>query len=392
MERRALWDQIQLGGYGLAVQTYGLLIQFAALFHPKAAAWKKGRDQYFERLIKQVSELPDGQNRIWFHCASLGEFEQGRPIIEDLKAKHPALQIILSFFSPSGFEIQKGYKYADLVTYIPLDNKSNARQFIQTIAPDIAIFVKYDFWPNLIWATKETNAKLILISGIFRPGQWFLQPVLSIGQKMLQKFDQIFVQNQESKDILVKRGLPSVEMVGDTRVDRVLGIKEAKTPIPLIEQFLAGSKNVLIVGSSWPEDEAVLLEILEDPAFSSWKFIIAPHEIKASNILRLQQTIPISSCQFSKPERILPTDRVLILDTIGHLSKAYQYAKVAFVGGGFGKGIHNILEPTVFGIPVLFGPNYKKFQEAILLRDRQIAFPLQEKADLKTDTAKYYST
>lgn len=354
--------------YNIGIFLYGLSIQLAALFNPKAKQWIVGR--------KNIHIKPTDY---WFHCASLGEFEQGRPIIEAIKAQYPSKRILLTFFSPSGYEVRKDYPLADQVCYLPLDTPKNAKKFIEAAQPQAAIFVKYEFWANYLLNLNKQGTKSYIISSIFRKEQHFFKWYGAWFRKVLQTVNHFFVQNQESKELLASIGITQCSISGDSRFDRVLqNAKQAKN-IPLIEAF-KGGKQLIVCGSTWAKDETLLLNITKD--FPEVKWIFAPHEIKHSKKLAKQSKGLLLS---EATENNIQGQSHLIIDNIGMLSSLYQYADVAYIGGGFGTGVHNILEAAAFGCPTLFGPNYHKFKEALELITIGGAKSIENSQNLKTD-------
>ncbi len=362
--------------YSLAVRVYGLLVCVASLFNPKAAAWCRGRKGLFRHI--EETRLKKGRT-VWFHCASLGEFEQGRPVIEALKERDPSLQVVLTFFSPSGYEIRKDYALADRVYYLPTDSRAHARRFLDLVRPDLAVFVKYEFWYFYLTTLKERNIPAVLISAIFRPGQWFFKWYGRSFLRVMRGFRRIFVQDKASEQLLRKHGIEAVEVAGDTRFDRVVAIAAAREEIPVAKAF-CGDRFVVVAGSTWKEDETLLLGYInrrERP----YKWIIAPHETTPSHVHWLMEQLEVPARRYSERQEKDPARaEVLVIDTIGILSSLYAYGQVAYIGGGFGSGIHNVLEAAVYGMPVVFGPRYKKFREAVQLVERGGAFPF-EKAD-----------
>jgi len=300
---------------------------------------------------------------IWFHAASLGEFEQGRPMIETLRKRHPAYKILLTFFSPSGYEVRKNYVGADVICYLPFDTLYKVRKFINLANPSIAVFIKYEFWLNYLTELKKRNIKIYLISAVFRPGQLFFKWYGKWYRSALRCYAYIFVQDEASKKLLAAYGIKNVEVCGDTRLDRVLEIRQRARLLPEVEIFAKGEQKILVVGSSWPEDEEIII-----PYFNSHpeiKMIIAPHEISRGHLLYIQSLLCRPSVRLSEAtQETLQTNDCLIIDSVGLLSSIYRYSDVAYIGGGFGKGIHNTLEAAVYGIPVIFGPKYQKFKEA----------------------------
>ncbi|MFN6944027.1 MAG: 3-deoxy-D-manno-octulosonic acid transferase [Cytophagaceae bacterium] len=314
--------------------------------------------------------------RIWFHTASLGEFEQARPIMEALKEKHPDLSIILTFFSPSGYEIRKNYAYADHVYYLPADTPANAEKFIEIIDPYIAFFTKYDFWLNYLSALQAKQIPVIAISCLFRKDQIYFKSIAHTYKTVLKKIDCIFVQNKESAEVLKSNGFSNYVIAGDTRYDRVTQNATQVKSIPSIQQFKQ-DKPLIVIGSSWPEDLNVLIPFINNFT-NDLKVIIAPHEINQAEIAKTALQLKRKSIKFSQLPDTEPNDYdVLFIDNIGMLSSLYHYADYAYIGGAFGKGLHNILEAAVFGTPIFFGPNYEKFPEAIQLIEHGCAFPVK---------------
>ena len=350
--------------YNIGILIFTVLANMASLFNSKASLWVKGRKKWADKISEKLKQ---GDRTIWIHCASLGEFEQGRPVIEAIKKEMPFYKIVLTFFSPSGYEIRKNYDDADCVSYLPSDTPGNAAKFIGMIRPEFVIFVKYEFWNNYISVLSRNGIPLYLISGIFRPGQHFFKWYGSFFRGMLRKFEKIFVQDQQSLDLLSDIGIAKVSLAGDTRFDRVVQIAGTARNIPKLEQF-RGNEKLLLAGSSWKQDEEIIAKYINMfPLRMKWVF--APHEIDTTNIERLEKLFKVKCVRFSELSGLTADSRVLILDNIGMLSSAYRYAYIAAIGGGFGKGIHNILEPACWGIPVMFGPKYENFKEAVdLLR------------------------
>lgn len=371
--------------YSIGIFLYGLSIKIASVFNHKAALWVKGRIRIFEQLSTALEKSSlDRHNRklAWFHCASLGEFEQGRPVMEAFRKIHPEYIILLTFFSPSGYEIRKAYTGADLVFYLPLDTRKNAARFIGLVKPDVAFFVKYEFWFNFLELLHEKKIKTFLISAIFRGDQHFFKWYGSWSRSILRDFTHIFVQNNYSHELLSFVGVENVTVSGDTRLDRVADIAADIKEFPLIKAF-ARNSMVLIAGSTWPPDEELLVKYLKTNKYQV-KTIIAPHEIEEAKIRTLIEKLGLRAGRYSQanPQNIL-TWEVLIIDSIGMLAHLYNYGTIAYIGGGFGEGIHNILEAAVFGLPVIFGPNYAKFHEALELLEREGAFPVENYADFE---------
>jgi len=343
--------------YLLGIRLYYVIICFLSIFHAKAKLFVNGRKDIFKKIAKKVNPL---EKHIWFHFASLGEFEQGRPVLEELKKKFPSKKIVVTFFSPSGYEIRKNYALAD-VFYLPIDTPKNAKRFIDSINPEMAIFTKYEFWYFYFTELKKREIPLYLISGIFRENQVFFKWYGGFYRAMLKCVTYFFVQNQESVNLLNSIGIDNCTLSGDTRFDRVFENAQAPKILPAIESFI-GNSPVLIFGSTWPEDERILSALPEK--YPDWKFIIAPHEIDSNHIESIEKQFS-SNLRLSTLSATENTQaQILIIDNIGMLSSLYRYGKLAYIGGGFGAGIHNTLEAVAFGLPVIFGPKYDKFQEA----------------------------
>ncbi|ATP57698.1 3-deoxy-D-manno-octulosonic acid transferase [Pedobacter ginsengisoli] len=343
--------------YNSAIQLYGLIIKIFSLFNNKAKLFVQGRKNIFKKIQEKVDPV---RSSIWFHFASLGEFEQGRPLLEKIKSTYPHKQIVITFFSPSGYEIRKNYALANGVFYLPLDTPSNAKQLIAAINPEIAVFTKYEYWYHYFEALHKSGIPLYIISGIFRPNQIFFKWYGSFNRKILSFVTHFFVQNEESKQLLSQINLQNVSISGDTRFDRVAENAESPKEFETIRKF-CGNTNTLIAGSTWPADERLLAELINSNP--DWKFIIAPHEIDKSHIDEIVKLIP-NAVKYSALTDQPSDTQTLIIDNIGLLSSIYQYGKMAYIGGGFGVGIHNTLEAAAYGIPVIFGPKYDKFQEA----------------------------
>ena len=367
--------------YLAGIKIYHLLIAIASMFNPKARFWIRGRKGIFRKLKK---ELSSNEKIAWFHCASLGEFEQGRPLIEAFKGKYSDYKILLTFYSPSGYEIRKNYEGADYIYYLPLDTPQNAKQFLNIVNPKVVFFIKYEFWYFFIKEIGKRHIPLYLVSGIFRKNQRFFKKYAFRSKKMLSEFKHFFVQNKESADLLKSIELNNVSVTGDTRFDRVYSIAKNSKNLPLIEEFKENNK-LLIAGSTWKPDEDLIIKYLNESK-SDLKFIIAPHEIHPENIERIIKSINanLKSLKYSEANNENITDaKVLIIDNIGLLSSLYKYGDIAYIGGGFGKGIHNTLEAATFGMPLLFGPNYIKFNEAIEMIKAGGAFSITEYNELK---------
>lgn len=354
--------------YALGVRGYSFLIRIASLWNPKAKKWMQGRKVVWDQLNKwNKQDTPV----YWFHCASLGEFEQGRPVMERLKSEQD-VQIVVTFFSPSGYEIRKNYEGADLIIYLPRENKSNVKRFLDIVRPEKVFFVKYEFWATYIFEAKKRGAAVYSISAVFRASHIFFKSYGGFMRKVLRAFDGIFVQDAKSKELLSTINIEAT-LAGDTRYDRVMQNAEKVKPYPEIEGFIA-DKKVLVVGSSWAEDDVVINDLINSDAFD-WKVIIAPHEIGENRVKAVESGLKKTSVLYSELDSTTNAD-VLIIDNIGMLMNVYQYATLAYVGGAFGKGLHNILEPACFGVPVIFGNKYEKFVEAYDFIDGEIGLPV----------------
>jgi len=347
--------------YNIITHIAAFHIKIAAQFNAKLKLGVKGRAETFTILKTKISEE---DQVIWFHCASLGEYEQGLPVFEEIKAKHPNHKIVLSFFSPSGYEIRKNTTISDCVIYLPLDTVRNAKQFLDLVHPELVVFVKYEIWPNYLLEIKKREINAILISALFRKNQSFFKSSGRWMQNALFAFNRIFVQNEESKDLLKQIGYNEVTVSGDTRFDRVSNQLKINNKLDFIKTFTQ-DKLCVVAGSSWPEDEALLIDFINNDT-SDTKYIIAPHNIKSGQISNLKSKLDKTAVLYSEKDSAdLATAKILIINTIGLLSKIYSYADIAYVGGAMGTtGLHNTLEPAVFGVPIVIGNNYDKFPEA----------------------------
>ncbi|MBR9922665.1 MAG: 3-deoxy-D-manno-octulosonic acid transferase [Bacteroidetes bacterium] len=379
---------IQESCYNISMALLGLAIRVGSIFNPKLKAWISGRNGQYNRLKSAVGNLPKSAKRYWFHCASLGEFEQGRPVMELLRQQEPEALIFLSFFSPSGYTIRKDYPVADLVFYLPLDLPHAAKKYVALLEPDTFILVKYEFWYNLLRQLHAKQTRLFLISAAFRRKQWFLQPNIQLGKKMLGFFSHFYVQDRQSKEILQQAGIEAVSIAGDTRVDRVLDQAANPKPLDKIRRFVGEANRVLVAGSTWPPDEKIIHDWLTTSDLKNWKIILAPHQIDENHLKVLEETFAEAGTRYSKWESNQASTPLLILDTIGDLSSAYQFATHTYVGGGFGKGIHNLLEAVAYGPPVFYGPKHEKFKEAIELKELAIGQVIQSAADFKEKIGK----
>lgn len=346
--------------YNIAILLYGWAIRLVSIRHRKAQLWVTGRKQLLERMAEAI----DPKSRIvWLHAASLGEFEQGRPIIEALRKEHPEYKILVTFFSPSGYEIRKNYAGADYIFYLPLDTPRNVRRLLDIVHPEIVIFVKYEFWLNLLRELRRRQIRTYVVSAIFRRKSIFFRFYGGMWRNALESFDVMFVQNEESKQLLAELGFDNVMIAGDTRFDRVAEIAQQAKRIELVERF-RGENPLFIAGSTWGPDEELLIPLMN--ANPGVRFVIAPHEMDQTRINHLISQTAGGAVRFTQCDE--QTDfahtQLLILDTMGMLSSVYGYASWGYIGGGFGVGIHNTLEAATFGLPIAFGPNYRKFKEA----------------------------
>ncbi len=344
--------------YNIAMGCYRLGVALAAPWNTKAKLWRDGRKSLFDRMRESID--PSAPT-IWVHVASLGEFEQGRPIIEKIKAERPEYKILLTFFSPSGYEIRKNYPGADYIFYLPLDTPSNAREFLDIVKPQMAVFVKYEYWINLLAELKNRDIPTYIVSAIFRRDSIFFRSTGAMWREALKSFELLFVQDDNSKSLLAELGHENVVVAGDTRFDRVAQIAAAAKKIDLIEQF-KGDSRLFVAGSSWGPDEELIVRLAnENPTI---KFIVAPHEMEQARMAKIEQSAVGGAVRYTNIDGDISDKQILILDTMGMLSSVYGYADFSYIGGGFGVGIHNTLEAATFGLPIAFGPNYQKFKEA----------------------------
>lgn len=348
--------------YNILTYFVAFALKTLALFNTKIKKGVLGREKTFSIL---ESELNSKDKTIWFHCASLGEYEQGLPVFEEIRKLYQNHKIILTFFSPSGFEIRKNTPIADIVTYLPLDTKKNAKKFINLLNPELVVFVKYEIWPNYLTQLKRKGIRTLLISALFRDNQIFFKPYGKWMLKSLNAFEHFFVQNENSKILLKSLGFNNITISGDTRFDRVSNQLNIDNSLDFIESF-KGTNTCFVAGSTWPEGERIIVNYINSNKLNEFKFIIAPHNIKSKQIENLKNSIIKKTALYSeKNNKHLRDFEVLIIDTIGLLSKIYSYADIAYVGGAIGKtGLHNTLEPATFGVPILIGNNFKKFPEA----------------------------
>lgn len=365
--------------YSIGIWLYGAAVTLASIWNVRAKKLLHGWRSVWDVLPKRI----DNDSVAWFHASSLGEFEQARPVIEQYKKRYPNVFIVLTFFSPSGYDVRKNYDMADVVSYLPLDTPHHARRFVEALHPQVAFFVKYDFWFNFLHYLNKNQVPTYLFSAIFRKNQYFFHSYGHWFCKQLRKYDHIFVQNEESVSLLQQHGVSSVSMAGDTRFDRVYQIAHAAETDDVVERFKANDE-IVVAGSTWPEDEMLLQSFMQ--RHQDVRMVIAPHMIGEDHLqdierlFSLEQTVRYT--QVGKQQTTMTGCRVLIVDCIGRLSSMYRYAKVAYVGGGFGKGIHNILEVSANGSPVCFGPNYHKFQEAVDLKNQGGAWSVENDVEL----------
>ncbi|MBK9357955.1 MAG: 3-deoxy-D-manno-octulosonic acid transferase [Bacteroidales bacterium] len=370
--------------YSTGITFYYLFLRIAGVFSTKARAWHYGRKELFDKL-EEVFTAHHANSQpspvAWFHCASLGEFEQGRPVIEAFRNKFPGYTILLTFFSPSGYDHKKQYKGADHVFYLPIDTRLNARKFIAIVRPQFAIFVKYEFWFNYLFELFKNHVPVFTISAIFRPNQHFFKWYGGWFRTHLRRINRVFVQDEESAELLRMIDVENICISGDTRFDRVKSIKAIQQPYPLIDSF-TGGKHIIVAGSTWPPDNELLLALYERTG-DQLKFIIAPHEMNLAYIREFAGKLGDKAVLYSEaPGSDLKKKQFLIIDSIGMLSQLYRYASIAYIGGGFGAGIHNTLEAAAYGVPVFFGPNYLRFREAREMIDAGVAFSVQNVNEL----------
>ena len=368
--------------YNVAISIYAFFLRLIAPFHKKVKLMVEGHVDTYEILKSKVDTT---SKYVWFHVASLGEYEQALPMIEIIRKEKPTYKILLTFFSPSGYEVQKNNKLVDIVCYLPFDTKRSVKRFLDLAQPDIAIFVKYEFWYNFIHELYKREIPVYLISAIFRPNQLFFKPWGNVFKKILNYYTQLFVQDKKSEQLLKEQGLKNVTVMGDTRMDRVIKIKDDALDLPLVDKFttLRNNQSVLVAGSSWPEDESLLINYFNKHAYL--KLIVAPHLINEEHLKQIESKLKRPFIRYSQAQvgdvNILNYD-CLIIDNFGLLSSIYRYGQIAYIGGGFGAGIHNLPEAAVYGIPVIFGPNHKKFLEAKELLKSGGGFTISDEPEL----------
>ena len=359
--------------YSLFIQFYACLIKLVSPFSKKAKLWCAGRKNIFLSLEKKCA---DKENIIWFHCASLGEFEQGKPLMEKIKQKEKNVTLLITFFSPSGYEVKKNDRIADIITYLPLDTPKNARKFIQIVNPKQVFFIKYEYWYNYMHELYKANIPFCYISAVFRKNQYFFKSYGRWFLKQLKRCSYFFVQNEDSAKLLKQHGISNTVVTGDTRFDRVHTIAQQPYQLDFIASFKTG-KKLLVAGSTWQSDEKLLVKLF--PKISSnYKLVIAPHVVEKEHIAYIKKLFSSFSmiCYSEKEQKEVSNYEILIIDTIGILSKIYRYADISYIGGGFKTGLHNILEAAVFEKPLFFGPHFQKFNEAVALVEKGAAFPI----------------
>ena len=365
--------------YNISIALYARLVALVGRWNEKARLWHQGRKNIFERM--QQSIKPEDKV-VWIHVASLGEFEQGRPIIEQIRKQNLDYKILVTFFSPSGYEIRKNYNGADYIFYLPADTPGNVKRFLDIVHPEVAIFVKYEFWLNYLYELKRRKVRTFVISAIFRRNSTFFKWYGANWRKSLDSFEQMFVQNEESKELLHSIGFDNVIVAGDTRFDRVAELAQAVKPVEIVEKF-KGESKLFVAGSTWGPDEDILQELINDNP--EIKFVVAPHEMDEGRINKIIAATKAGAVRYTRCDATtdFSSTQVLILDTIGILSSVYSYAEWSYIGGGFGVGIHNTLEAATFGLPIAFGPNYHKFKEARDMVTLGAATKVESAADLK---------
>ncbi|MCT4616010.1 MAG: 3-deoxy-D-manno-octulosonic acid transferase [Marinifilaceae bacterium] len=383
--------------YTLGIRIYYFIVLIVSVFNKKAKLWIDGRKNIFSSLKNKINP---NDNIIWIHAASVGEFEQAREIIEVIKAKHTEYKILLTFFSPSGYELRKNYDKVDYVSYIPIDTKYNAKKFLDIVNPDKIFFVKYEIWCNILNEVSKRKIPTFLISAIFRHNQIYFKKWANFYRNGLISFSHIFVQNKNSLHLLKSINYNNVSITGDTRFDRVYKISQESAEIEIISSFKS-DKRIILAGSTWPKDEDFLVEYINKCKRNDIKYIIAPHEINSSHIKSLESKLKVNYLKYTESDKFDDNEvkyaKLLIIDCIGILSSAYKYGNIAYIGGGFGAGIHNILEAATFGLPVIFGPKHTKFAEALELIDQKGAFTftqyfeLEHQLDTLVDDKKTYS-
>jgi 3-deoxy-D-manno-octulosonic-acid transferase len=376
--------------YNLVIYLYGLVIKLASINKLKAKQWVAGRKNWRENLSKKITAL-NSENILWVHCSSYGEFEQGRPLIEAIKKKHPGYKIILSFFSPSGYEAFKDWAGADLICYLPLDTKKNARDFINIAKPKASIFIKYEFWLNFLFELEKQNIPTYLVSAVFKPHHPFFRWYGGIFRRSLATFNKLFIQDEASGKLLEKIDIKNYEVCGDTRFDRVIEVKENFVELPLIKEF-CGNEKILVAGSTWPGDEELLVEAYKLLNLPDLKLIIVPHNVEEKDIAKLTALLTSNEITYNlfSEQKLNKNAKVLVVDKIGLLSQIYHYASVVYIGGGLNEGIHNCLEPAVYYKPVVFyGDDYHKYNEATELIDLKAAKNISSATGLSDEVSNF---
>lgn len=364
--------------YNLGIIIYTILIRLVSPFYPKARKWSEGREGMIDRMRR---EMADAENVVWIHVSSLGDFEQGRPLVDYIKSNYPDYKILLTFFSPAGYEVRKNYPNADYVYYIPADTRREVRRFLDVVRPKVVIFVKYEFWLNMLVELRKRAIRTFIVSAIFRRNSIFFNPFGRIWRNALRSFDTLFVQDEASKALLAEIGITNVEVAGDTRFDRVITIAEAAERVDVVEKF-KGDNRLFVAGSTWGADEDILLSLIN--ANPNVKFVVAPHEMDEGRIERLLREVKGGAVRYTQVAQCDFEDKqLLVLDTMGLLSRVYGSADWTYIGGGFGAGIHNTLEAAVYGLPVAFGPKYRKFKEACDLIELGVGASVKSAAELK---------
>lgn len=373
--------------YNIGIYLYDLLVHLIAPFSRKPRRMMKGHWVAYDQLRQQMEE---GRRYIWFHAASLGEFEQGRPLMERIRAEHPEYGILLTFFSPSGYEVRKNYRGADVICYLPFDKPRNVKKFLDIANPCMAFFIKYEFWKNYLDELRKRRIPVYSVSSIFRRNQIFFRWYGGLYRRVLQDFDCLFVQNEASRRFLSTININKVQVVGDTRFDRVLQIRQEAKDLPLVEAFKGDNQFTFVAGSSWQPDEDIFIEYFNN--HPEMKLIIAPHVIDENHLVEIINKLKRPYVRYTRAdEKNVRKADCLIIDCFGLLSSIYRYGEVAYVGGGFGVGIHNTLEAAVYGIPVIIGPKYHKFQEAVQLIDAKGAFCINQASDFDELMKRFYA-
>lgn len=371
--------------YNLSISLYSAAVRLAAHFNPKAKLFTEGRENWVEKIKLKIKKT---DKVIWIHCSSLGEFEQGRPVIEKIKIQYPEFKIAVSFFSPSGYEVRKDYKGADYIFYLPIDTVDNAKKLIETLHPEILILVKYEYWYNLLNQLEKSNIPVIVISAVIKENSLFLRNYGSWFRGIISGISHFFVQDEDSEKLLNQIGITEVTVSGDTRFDRVKEILNTTKKLDFVEKF-RGNNQLIVVGSSWPDDEEILADYINQKLPQDWKVIFAPHNIDEKQIQQMISKINLKTIRYTQMNQDELSDaRIMIVDTVGILTKIYASATISYVGGGFTKtGVHNTLEPAVYGVPLIFGPVYQNYFEAVDLINSKAAISYTDKNDffLKMD-------